>query len=356
MKTRTCLLLILPLLLTGCLFSINQPVVGPDGTAAVFLGADGEYNLVLDEGTLNLLIDREFISLPWTATSESCAVLDWNPNGREFLYVGHKAGDWDEPDSSTLYRMAADPEAEPVVVYDSELTIRDAAYRADGTIVLLEHGDEVAGRLFILDPASGHVEEVSHEILGFRQDSSREVLYLLAVDESALVAVGTVGPWEPNHEGSVPLAAFVLTDGMLESFLLLDDDFFWDVDPTGTQVALALYDDVMLVPEVDNEVPTLFFVTDGEYLTQIADVGYMPVFSPDGRYLAYIGTVDDETGQAVLFEPRTQETYPVPGTQGATTCFWLANDQLGVTLESEGDNYRVMVYSFSTGEFTLLIK
>ena len=82
----------------------------------------------------------------------------------------------------------------------------------------------------------------------------------------------------------------------------------------------------------------------------------MPVFSPDGRYLAYIGTTDGETGQAMLYEPRTLETYPVPATQGATTCFWMADDRLGVTLESEDNAYLVLVYSFSTGEFTLLIE
>ena len=178
---------------------------------------------------------------------------------------------------------------------------------------------------------------------------------LYAVDDSSLASIGIVGRWEPESDGSAPLAMFVLTDEMLESFFLLDDDFFWDIDPTGTQLTLSVYDDVMLVPEVDEEVPTLFFIEDGEHLTQIAETGYMPVFSPDGRYLAYIGTTDGETSQALLYEPRTLETYPVPATQGATTCFWMANDQLGVALESEDDDYRVMAYNFSTGEFTLLI-
>lgn len=345
----------LPLLLFGCLPSINHPLVGPDGTVALFLGDAGEFNLLLEQGSFHLLRDGALLALPLTAGSGSSAALDWHPEGQEFLYVRNEIDDWLEIISSTLYRVAADPEAEPVVVYTSELTIRDAAFRADGTIVLLEQGDDVAGRLSILDPSTGDQEDVSDEILGFRQDAARETLYLLAVDESGFVAIGAIGPWGPEHEDSQPLAVFTLTGGMLESFFLLDDDFFWDIDPTGKHLALAVYDDVMLVPKVENEVPTLFFIEDGERLTKIADAGYMPVFSPDGRYLAYIGTVDGDTGQAMLYEPRTLDTHPVPATQGATTCFWLADDQLGVAIEGDNDDYRIMVYNFSNGEFTRLI-
>ena len=335
---------------------MNQPVIGPDGTAAMFLGEDGEYNLVLEQGTIHLFKDGESTALPLTATSESCAILDWNSESQEFLYVEYEVGEWLESGPSTLYRVAADPASGPVVVHTSELTIRDAEFRADGRIVLLEQGDEITGTLSLLDPATGEMDEVSDAIFGFRQDANRETLYLFAIDEQSLTSIGVIGPWEPDSDGSEPLAVFLLSAGMLESFLLVDDEFFWDIDPSGSYVALALYDNVMVAPKVDEEVPTLLLIKDGERLTQIAEIGYMPVFSPDGRYLAYMGSEDGQTGQALLYELRTFEKYPVPGTQGATTCFWMANDQLGVAFESDDDDYRVMVYNFNTGELIRLIE
>jgi hypothetical protein len=65
-----------------------------------------------------------------------------------------------------------------------------------------------------------------------------------------------------------------------------------------------------------------------------------------------------ERGRNPKKQALTPATDPgdVPATQGATTCFWMADDRLGVTLESENNAYLVMVYSFSAGELTLLIE
>jgi len=272
MRTRA-LLLIIPLFLTGCLFSTNHPLVGPDGTAVVFLSEDGEYSLYLEQAMIHLLRDSDLIPLPLTAVSGPGEVLDWTPDGLEFLYVQYKMSEWLEPLSSTLYRVAPEPEAMPAVVYTSELSIRDAAFRADGQIAVLEHGDDTAGTLSILDPETGELEEVSDAVLGFRQDADRETLYLLAVDEESVVTVGVVGPWEPANDGSEPLAVFVLSGGMLDGFYMLDDEFFWDIDPQGHDVALSLYDNVMVSPLVDEEIPSLFFVENGECVTKIAEIG-----------------------------------------------------------------------------------
>ncbi len=355
MKKRA-LLLTIPLFLTGCLFSTNYPLVGPDGTAAVFLSEAGEYSLYLEQGTIHLLRDGELVPLPLTAVSGPGGVLDWTPDGQEFLYVQYEMNEWLEPLSSTLYRVAAEPDAEPVVVYTSEISIRDAEFRADGRIAVLEHGDDTAGTLSILDPETGELEEVSDAVLGFRQDASRETLYLLAVDESSVVPIGIVGPWEPENDSSEPLAVFVLSGGMLDGFYILDDEFFWDLDPLGESMAISLYDNVMVAPIVDEEVPSLFFVKNGERVTKIAEIGYMPTFSPDGRYLAYMGTNDGQTGQAKVYEPRTFETYPIPGSQGASTCFWMGEGRLGLTFELDDDVYRLAAFDFSLGRIVELIE
>ncbi|MFC2108124.1 hypothetical protein ACFLS5_01530 [Candidatus Bipolaricaulota bacterium] len=355
MKMRA-MLLIIPLFLSGCLFSTNHPLVGPDGTAAVFLSEAGEYSLYLEQGTIHLLRDGELVPLPLTAVAGPGGVPDWTPDGLEFLYVQYEMSEWLEPLSSTLYRVAPEPEATPVVVYTSELSIRDAAFRADGQIVVLEHGDDTAGTLSILDPETGELKEVSDAVLGFRQDANRETLYLLSVDEEAVVPIGVVGPWEPANNSSEPLAVFVLSGGMLDGFYMLDDEFFWDIDPQGHGVALTLYDNVMVSPLVDEEIPSLFFVENGERVTKIAEIGYMPTFSPDGRYLAYMGTNDGQTGQAKVFEPRTLETYPIPGSQGASTCFWMGEDRLGLTFELDDDVYRLAAFDFSLGRIVELIE
>ena len=120
-------------------------------------------------------------------------------------------------------------------------------------------------------------------------------------------------------------------------------------------MALSLYDNVMIEPKVEEEVPSLFYVKAAGTVTQIAEIGYMPVFSADGRYLAYIGTEDGQTGQVMIYEPRTRETYPVPGSEGASTCFWLSENQLGVTFELD-DALRLVSINLETGEIDVLVE
>lgn len=99
----------------------------------------------------------------------------------------------------------------------------------------------------------------------------------------------------------------------------------------------------------------MFFVKNGERVTKIAEVGYMPTFSPDERYLAYMGTDDGQAGQAKVYEPRTLETYPIPGSLGAPTCFWVGADQLGLTFEMDDATYRLAAFDFTLGRIIELI-
>ncbi|MGB2983664.1 MAG: hypothetical protein WBC63_07385, partial [Candidatus Bipolaricaulia bacterium] len=80
MKKRA-LFLMLPLFLTGCLFSVNHPLLGPDGTVALFLNEAGSYSPTLEEATLHLLRGGEFIRVPAATISDIGEVLDWSPDG-----------------------------------------------------------------------------------------------------------------------------------------------------------------------------------------------------------------------------------------------------------------------------------
>lgn len=361
MKTKS-LLLLLPLFLTGCLFSVNHPLVGPDGTIAVFLDEQGAYQLLLGGGALTLLRDGEAITLPATVVPEAGAVVDWSADGAGLLYVTQTFGEWGEPLRSALVRVAADPAAQPTVLLASDAPIRDAAYTADGRLVVLEFDGEVAGRLSLLDPEAGTAESLFENALGFRMHFDRDALTVLCVDLDGPVPIGRVIAWDLGTDAGETVARFVLEEEMLETFPVMSDTLLWDVDPSARFVALAVTDHVMIDPMIEDEVPALLLIdVKGRTAIELAPMALMPAFSPDGRVLAYIGSDDGDTGVAMVqtIDPLigpVGEAARVPGGEGAATCFWLAPTRLGLAFELEDDGYRVVAVDLDTGEMTDLFE
>lgn len=349
MKARWICLLF-PLFLTGCLFSLNHPVMGPDGTAALFLDEDGTFGLFLETGTLHLLRETGLVPIPAATAGELPAVLDWSPGGDEILFVSSETGEWLQPIASTLYRVHADPDAVPVVVLTSEAPILHAAFGLDGRIVILRLDDEGRGRLETLDPEIGRLDRVFDDVRGFRLSPSRETLTTLHVSDEPPVAMGAVMRWSLGVDNQETLARFVLNTPTAEMLAAVSDVVFWDADPTGRWVALALYGEVLLEPLLDSEGPSLFLVdTEDDTVSRIADLALGPSFSPDGKHLAYIASEDGETGFVVLHDLDRGTSDRLPDTEAASTCFWLAPDRLGLTFEINEDRHRLVEVDLKTG-------
>jgi len=356
MKARA-LLLLLAVFLAGCLFSVNQPLVGPDGTTAFFLDEEDRYSIFPEGGTLHLLRDNELIPVPAATIPGLGGVVDWSPDGSELLYISNDIGGFLESSSSTLAKIAASPDAEPVVILESEAIIKDAAFTLDGRIAVLRFGERIVGALDLYDPESDVFEKVFDDVLAFRLDPSRTSVVALHLRIEGPVPIGRLARWHLGENDPETLAEFVLGEQMLETMYVLSDTFLLDVDPSGRWVAVALFDQVLIDPQVEEEVPALYLVDTADRTAQrLARIGLIPSFSPDGAYLAYITSDDGDLGYAMLYNLQTSRAVQVPGSQGASTCFWLSNDELGVSFESDDDTYRLAVIEFTTGEIVDLIE
>jgi len=354
MKLRA-LLLALPLFLSGCLFSLNQPVLGPAGDSALFLADDGAYSLFAEAGTLRILKGSEFVSIPAATLSGPGGVLDWSPDGDRILYATLNEGaDFGEY-AWTLWRVDASPDAAPEVVLRTNAGLARAAFAADGRILVLRIVGESFGLLERLDPATGILEPVADDVISFRLGTDRETLTLIVGETVATLALAHVVRVAGGTNARVELASFVLNEQTLSVYSLLSHSLLWDVDPSGRFVALSVYDQVLVSPAYEDEVTALYLIDTQEATSlRLARTGIAPSFSPDGNSLVYLTSDDGALSYAAVRELTTGATTRVAGSEGAAACSWLGPGVLAVAFEASDDRYRLVRVDLETGEATVL--
>jgi len=343
-------------LLAGCLFTVNEPQVTPDGTVAVFLDGDGAYTLFPETGTLHLLCDGSWIDVPAASIEGSGGLLDLSPDGTEALFVEVQMADVFSPFESTLYRVALQPTAVPESIVQTQSSIAKAVWTRDDRILLLQFGEEDLGTLHALDPATGGIKLLAEDLLSFAAMPNTEELILLAADPRAGLPFGMVVRWNPGTDARETLATFVLSEETFESFTALPHRFFWDVSFDGGWLALALFDGMLFRPAVEEGMPDLYLidVNLGE-AERIAANALMPSFSPDGSALIY--AVEDADGSGFLMwrSLTSERTVRVPGSEGMSTAFWLSPTKLGMTFESGEDRYRLVELDLETEAIRVLV-
>jgi len=351
----TLLMLILVLLLSGCLFTINHPVIGPDGTMAVFLDESGGFALSVQSGTLHLLRGGDWAPIPAATISDAGGVLDVSPDGSEFLYIDIESIDLFGPMTSILYCVKADPEAIPEALFETENSIAKAVWTDEG-IYLLVFGEEDLGALELLDPATGTLEWLHGDLLSFSIPSETETIDLMGVDQDGDLIAGFIERWDRLTDRRPEQAIFILNEATIESFLILPNDFFFDVSSDGRWIALSLYDPAMMEPTTEQEVPDLYLVdTELETSERISVQGVMPAFSPDGKMLAYLTSPDGTTAMVMLRDLEAGQASEIIGSDGASTLFWIAEDRLGLTFELDDDYTRLVEINLVSGESADLI-
>lgn len=356
MKLRA-LLLVLPLFLSGCLFSANQPVLGPAGDSALFVADDGTYSLFAEAGTLRILKGKEFVSIPAATLSGPGGVLDWSPDGSRILYstlvqgVDFGAYTW------ILCRVGAAADAVPDVVLRSDAAIARAAFAADGRILVLRVAEESFGLLERLDPATGALERVADNVIGFHLNVDRETLTLITGEKVAGLALAHVVRVAAGTSERVELASFLLNEQTLSAYSLLPHGFLWDVDPSGRFVAFSVYDQVLVSPAYEDEVTALYLIDTQEATSlRLTRTGIAPSFSPDGNSLVYLTSDDGALSYAAVRELATGATTRVDGSEGATACSWLGPGVLALGFEAGGDLYRLVRVDLVSGELAVLVE
>jgi len=367
MKRRAVTLLFLSmaaLSLTGCLFTVNDPLVAPDGTLAVFLGTEGDYTLFPENGVLHLFRDDAWTPIPAATIEEAGGLFDLSPDGTEALYVkvtsDVDSGDWGDlfsPFVSSLYRCALHPDAAPEQILQTTSAIAKAEWVRGDRILMLVFGEEGLGTLHAVDPTTAETSTLAENLLSFATVGDTDALLLFAAHPETEPARGRVDRWDPITGERRPVATFVLHEGTIESFAALPHRLFWDVSSDGQWLALGLYDGTLLSPSVETELPALYLIdlVLGE-AERIAAEALMPAFAPDGSGLVYAAESDDGLGMLMWHALPSGTSVEVPGSLGISTATWLGPTTLAMTFEGDEDRHRLVALDVETETIRVLVE
>jgi len=341
--------------LAGCGFPFNQPAVGPGGTIAFFLDATGAYDLLPTVGNLVLLRDGALISLEGVTVAGESGALAWSADGEELLFIETEPGEWGVPVAWKLRLANVQTDSEAVTLFASEEPILTPAFTPEGNITYLRLDEEGYGHLVLYDRSEEVRYPLLSDVLSYRPASGSNLTVIQATDEGSL-RLAHVLTYEPNSGETDEIASFYLSQEMGETISILPALFLWDVDPSGQHLALALYDQVLIAPEVEISGPSLYLLdTVEETGERIAAMGVVPSFSPDGSLLAYIGSENGEDQAAYLYDRETGEITRIRGSDSISTLFWIDQETLGLILEYD-EGYNLLAYRLSTREFSPLLK
>jgi Tol biopolymer transport system component len=359
MKKRTLLLLSL-VFLAGCSFVFNQPLVGPNGTIAFFLDDEGAYSLLPEEkGKLTLLHEGRVVRLENVTSTGDSGVLDWSVDGKELIFIETETGEWGMPIAFNLCITGVQTDSHPVTLFHLEDLILAPAFTPEGEITYLRFGDDdEAPQLFLYDRKENVHTQLLADVLSYRPIRPGSKLIVIQVTIEGEVRLARVSTYEPTTETVEEIASFFLTKEMEETFFLLPVSFLWDLAPSGRHLALVLYDQVLITPtvEVEERAPSLYLIDrEDETGKLIADMGLIPAFSPDGSLLAYIGSNDGQTPFIYLYHLETEERHYLDGTTGVSTIFWIDEETLGFTIETDEGTYQLMKVALNTEEATPLL-
>ncbi|MEA3458282.1 MAG: hypothetical protein U9R21_06340 [Candidatus Thermoplasmatota archaeon] len=357
MKKRTLLLLSL-VFLTGCSFVFNQPIVGPNGTIAFFLDNEGAYSLLPEgEGKLTLLHEERVVQLAGVTSTGHSGVLDWSVDGKELIFIETETGEWGMPSAFNLCITGVQSDSHPVTLFHLEDLILAPAFTPEGDITYLRFGDDdEAPQLFLYARAENTHTQLLADVLSYQPIRPGSMLSIIRVTTEGEVRLARVSTYESRTGTMEEVASFFLTKEMEETFFLLPVSFLWDLDPSERYLALVLYNQVLITPKVEESEPSLYLIDrEDETGKLIADMGLIPTFSPDGSLLAYIGSNDGQTPYIYLYRLETGERDYLEETTGVSTMFWIDEETLGFTIETDEEIYQLLKISLDTKEVTPLL-
>jgi Tol biopolymer transport system component len=356
------MLVIVGLFLSGCGFIFNQPLVGPDGTTALFVSDDGTYSM-LPEGDchLALLRDGRAVHLPNVASTGDSGVLDWSVDGDEILFVEMEQDEFGQPIAWDVIVSGVQSDSVPVGLFHTEEVILSPLFTEEGDITyLLLQDDDDLPKLALYDREDGTTRILRDDIISYKRVTWDGDLAVISETAEGALKSAHIASYniETGEVGEV--ASFFLSQDMEDTLFILPATFLWDVEPKDRYVALAVYDQAIIAPQVDNsdDQPTLYLIDpDEESARKVSDVGIMPAFSPNGYLLSYIGATGEDSDVPViyLYDPDTQESRRLENTIGVSSLFWIDDDTLGFTIEDKEDTYKMMKVSPDTGEVTPLL-
>ncbi len=375
MKARFLLAVVPLLFLIGCGIPFNRPAVGPDGTTAFFLDKFGSYDFLPESGTLTLIKGDETIQIPGAKAAGDCGAISWSRDGTELVFVDTELGDWQLPVAWRIEVTGVQTDSKAVTLVDSDSPLIDPAFTPEGNITYIEVDDEGNGHLFLYD----RIEEVTYplldSVLSYRPARTGPHLWVIKISDEGALSMGHLIQYDPETGNEDEIASFFLGGGMAETFLLFPASFLWDIDPSGEYIALTLFDQALIAPKLDNQDTSLYLINaDENTATRISTRGIAPAFSPDGAFIAYIGSENGEDQDTFLYDRLTQTQKKIPLTYSTVGLFWIDAGHLGLIVEKQAEaspqigtdqpnmgteetdtGYSLLIFDLETGEVAPII-
>ena len=353
------MLVIVGLLLSGCGFIFNQPLVSPDGTTALFVGDDGTYSM-LPEGNchLALLQDGQVVHRANVASNGDSGVLDWSADGSEILFVEMEQDEYGQPIAWNVRTSGVQSDSVPVTLFRTEDLILAPMFTKDGNVTYLwAQDDSDLPKLTLYDRVEGTNTILQEGVMSYERVTWDRDLAIISQTSEGSLKLAHVSSYNMTTGEVEEVASFYLSEDMEQTLFLLPASFLWDVTPTEKLVAISLYDQALISPQVENsnDQPALYLINpDQDGAHKVSDAGVVPAFSPDGDLLAYIGSTGEKSDIQViyLYDLARQESRALEETIGVSSLFWVDGETLGFTIGDKDDTYRIMKASPDTGEVT----
>ncbi len=343
-------------LLGGCLFTVNHPLVTSEGTMAVFLDRDGGYALFPEEGVLHLFADDTWTAVALATLEGGGGLLDLSPDEDEALYVDVVSEGFLDPMRSVIHRVALEPDAVPERVWETDRPLAKVVWHDERRVLLLTFGEYGLAELVELDLETGTIAPLAGDLLSFAALPDTDDLILLEGDRDASVPMGSVIRWNRATGRGEVMATFVVSEATIEAFGVFPHAFLWDVAPDGAWVALCLYDGTLIEPAVETDLPSLYLIDTTTGMAQrTSSAALMPAFAPEGTGWVYVVDAGDGTAVAMWDDLDSDHTTRIPGTEGVSTVFWLSPSRIGLTFEVDDDEHRWVELDLTTERMRELI-
>jgi len=363
MKTRYLLMLVVVgLLLSGCGFIFNQPLVGPDGAIALFIGDDGAY-MMLPEGDchLALLRDGEVVHRTNVASNGDSGVLDWSADGSKILFIETEQDELGQPIAWNVLISGVQSDSQSVRLFRSENIILAPQFTSEGSITYLDlKDDKDLPQLMVYDPLQEEYAVLKGDVISYRRLGWDGMLITISQTAEGSLKLAHISSYDTTTDATEEIGSFFLSQGMEEMLFLLPAAFLWDVSPDGRYFAMCIYDQALISPQMEDnsEEPALYLIDrDEDSAYMVSDRGLIPAFSMDGSLLSYIGATgeNNDIPVVILYDLETHEEQILDGTIGAATQFWIDNKTLGFAIEIGTDTYKLMKVTLPTGGITQLL-
>ncbi len=356
MKLRLLLVVVPLLFLFGCGIPFNRPAVGPDGAIAFFLDKLGSYNFLPEGGTLTLITKDGPLQIPGVKAEGDCGAISWSRDGTELAFVDTELGDWQLPSAWKIEITGVQTDSKAVTLVSSDSPLIGPAFTPEGNVTYIEVDDDGNGHLFLYD----RVEEVTYplldRVLSYRPARSGPHLWVIRESEEGALSMGHLIRYDPETGDEDEIAGFFLGGGMGETLLLFPAPFLWDIDPSGEYIVLTLFDRALITPETDDQDTSLYLINVGEDTAiRISTRGIAPAFSPDGAFIAYIGSENGEEQDTFLYDCSTRTQKKIPNTYSTVGLFWIDRTRLGLIRETEDKNYHLFAFDLETGEVSPIL-